>query len=309
MDDRKKKHLVEKAKQGDIGSFNILFGHLQSALQAKAFCFFGYGPQAKDALQETFLTAFLKLHQLKTPAKFNSWMHAILRNQCLLIKRDEKKNFSLEHLRGCNARFLRSLHSSQSFTESLNDNLLGLLASLEEKKRAVIILRFYSDFNSYKEIAKILSIPIGTVRSSLSIAKAELKTIIGHQSEPSLLLEPNVYSPSQERGIAAAWTELYSGKRNSFLSRFDKDLQLRFSSGKTGRGIKRWAAEWDVDLISGVRFMPNQIIRSGNLTIVEGPIISPPDKPDLCPPEAGFVFFHNKKNIYRAHLHYAARKK
>lgn len=309
MDNREKKHLVEKAKGGDMDCFHILFGHLRSALQAKAYCFFGYGSQAKDALQETFIISFLKIHQLRSPAKFNSWIHSILRNQCLLIKRDEKKKFPLDHVERYDPSFLKSLQSKNHLADSRNYNFLNILASLDEKKRAVILLRFYSEFNSYREIANILNIPIGTVRSTLSIAKAELRNIISHHSDPTLFLEPNVNSIAKELKIAEAWSELYNGERKSFLSRFDEDVQLRFSSGKTGRGIQRWAAEWDVDLINGVRFIPNLVTQSGNITIVEGPIINPPDKPNLCPPEAGFVFFHNKKNIYRTHLHYAARKK
>lgn len=84
---------------------------------------------------------------------------------------------------------------------------------------------------------------------------------------------------------------------------------MRYTSGKKSRGLQRWVQEWEQDLESGVRFRPNQIVNSGNVMIVEGPIINPPDKPDHCPPYGSMVLFHHHGKVHNAHIHYASRKK
>lgn len=310
MDELVKKKLVEEAKTGDIKSFTCLFESLRPALCAKALMFLGYGNEAKDAMQETFIAAFSKMHQLKNNHKFNTWVHTILKNQCLLIKRDQKRFFSTEHLLQFENEHLLALHSGEYFLvkQNVNDHLLEVIAQLEEKKRVVVLLRFYSEYNSYNEIAQILNIPVGTVRSRLAMAKRELHAPINRLKANDQETDLTQYSDGYDDEISQAWNQLYGGDRTGFLSHFDDDIQIRFSSGKQGQGIKRWAQEWDIDLNTGVRFKPNHIVHSGSLTIVEGPVINPPDKPTLCPPEAGFVFFHNSGTIYKTHLHYASRK-
>ncbi|MFO7826584.1 MAG: RNA polymerase sigma factor [Cyclobacterium sp.] len=306
MHKQMKTELIKEAQKGDMASFTCLFEHLRPALYAKALLYFGYSPEAKDVLHESFITAFSKIHQLKDPCKFNTWIHTILKNKCLLIQRDQLKFCFSEKLPQLSSDPLHAIPSIEEgmIAEGNENHLLEMLSHLDEEKRVAILLRFYSDFNSYKEIANILNIPPGTVKSRLANAKKELKTYLDcSQGSTSGNLA------ADDRGIQTAWTDFYEGNRSRFLSLFEKDLQIRFSSGKMESGLKRWAAEWDIDLLTGVRFKPNYIISSGNLTLVEGPIINPPDKPEQCPPEGGFVFFHHKKKIHKIHAHYASRKK
>lgn len=310
MDELIKKKLLEKAKKGDIESFTCLFEFLRPALYAKAVMFLGYGNEAKDAVQETFIAAFSKMYQLNKKHKFNTWIHTILKNQCLLIKRNKKRFASTDHLLQFKKEHLPTQYSTEDFLikQNLNDHLLEVIAQLEEKKRVVVLLRFYSEYNSYNEIAQIMNIPVGTVRSRLSLAKKELQADIskGKDMNPHPLLEPG--ADNYDNGISEAWAQLYRGDRTGFLSHFDHDIQIRFSSGKQDRGIQRWAREWDALLKIGLRFNPNHVVNSGNLTIVEGPIIKPPDKPNHWPSEAGFVLFHKPVTIYKIHLHYTSRK-
>jgi len=309
MEDKVKKQLISAAKEGDNYSLIRLYEHLRPTLYAKALIFFGYGDEAKDALQETFIKVFSKIHTLKNSSHFNTWVHAILWNQCLLMKRDQRKLVS-----DCQDRqssgYPVTLPSADKILEQqdVHENLSQLVAQLSEKKRMVVLLRFFSEFNSYREIAEILDIPVGTVRSRLASAKTTLRAMVSDLDIFEQYTDRRSTATVYENKFRELWPSFYKGNRERFLSHFDPGLSIRFSSGKTERGIRRWAEEWDMDLVTGVRFKPNYVINSGNLAIVEGPIINPPDKPFHCPPEGSLVFFHRKGTVYKTHVHYATRK-
>jgi len=297
--------LINEAQNGDIESFNLLFQDVYPKLYARALRYFGYGDEAKDALQDTFVKAFTKICQLKEPGKFDGWISRILSNECLLIKRDQRfYHCSIP----CNEP--EAIPSQESLIEQHTDkaSLLQVLARLDDKKRMVLMLRYFSQFNSYGEIARILDIPVGTVRSRLAKARKALVDPLKHVSVTKSNPLNDLYYDEHVEMFTQVWEDLYSGHRERFRSIFDRDILVRFSSGGHARGIDRWAAEWEIDLITGVRFFPNSITNSGNISIVEGPIINPPDKPNHCPPEAGMVFFHHHGHVYQTHIHYAPRR-
>ncbi len=274
--------------------------------------FFGSGPEAKDILQDTYIKAFSKIVQLQDASKFNTWAHSILRNECLLLKRRQRKFSKDENV-------LQIILSDKSIQVSdlekwqerreLHQGIMHWLSFLNEKKQAVILLRFFSEYSSYQEIAKLLAIPIGTVRSRLATAKKELWHMVDNIDDIENLNIPGCALHEHEEQFREAWPSFYTGDRDRFLNHFEKNLVLRFTSGTMGEGLQRWEEEWNEDLESGVRFRPNQVVNSKNLAIVEGPIINPPDKPNHCPPYGSMVLFHNYGKVYRVHIHYASREK
>jgi len=81
--------LVKSAQNGDSTSLGILFEDLKASLRSHAIYLLGYGPQAEDAVSDTFIIAFTKIGNLINPEAFNSWIHAILRNVCRMYLRAE----------------------------------------------------------------------------------------------------------------------------------------------------------------------------------------------------------------------------
>lgn len=309
---KQKKELVYFAQQGNIKCFTILFNQTKPALYAMALQFFGSSPEAKDVVQDTYIKAFSRIRQLRDAGKFNTWLHSILRNECLLTKRRQRKFLH-------NEKAFQSGLSLASFQapdpekwqekKELHRGIMHWLSLLDEKKQAVILLRFFSQYSSYQEIATLLDIPIGTVRSRLAIAKKELRQRVDKVDDLENLSRSGSALGEQQEQFREAWPSFYKGHRNRFLKLFKKDLSLRFTSGKMSRGLQRWAQEWDEDLESGVRFRPNQVLNATNLVLVEGPIINPPDKPQHCPPYGTMVLFHHHGKVHRAHVHYASRLK
>ncbi len=77
--------LVRSAqKNGDSVSLGILLERYRAALYGRALGILGYGAQAEDAVHDTFLVALRKIDRVREPAAVGGWLHAVLRNVCLM---------------------------------------------------------------------------------------------------------------------------------------------------------------------------------------------------------------------------------
>lgn len=123
-----------------------------------------------DAVQETIITAYSKLHSLRDERFFKTWLCRILINECYRICRANKRVVPLED-------YMEARSSSEQ------QNALGLFDAIMELKtelRLVIVLHYIEGFKTV-EMAGILKIPEGTVKSRLSRARAELKSVFGEK--------------------------------------------------------------------------------------------------------------------------------
>lgn len=125
-----------------------------------------------DAVQEAIITAFSKLNTLRDDRLFKTWLCRILINECYQICRNNKRVVSLEDY----------MEDEKSATFQNNSELYGAIMKLNTELRMVIVLHYIEGFRT-AEIAVILKIPEGTVKSRLSRARSELKTILGEQEE------------------------------------------------------------------------------------------------------------------------------
>jgi len=125
---------------------------------------------AEDLTQQTFLVAQTKLDQLRDPKAAGSWLMAILRN-CYLGQQHQRRAKSETSLD-------LSLDWFPEETDETDDidreALQATLDEMPEDFRHVLLL-FYFEELSYREIAEQLGLPLGTVMSRLSRAKSQLR--------------------------------------------------------------------------------------------------------------------------------------
>ncbi len=76
--------LVRAAQGGDATSLGVLLERYRASLHARALGILGYGPQAEDAVHDTFVVALRKIGTVDDPAAVGGWLHAVLRNVCLM---------------------------------------------------------------------------------------------------------------------------------------------------------------------------------------------------------------------------------
>ncbi|MFT4176411.1 MAG: RNA polymerase sigma factor [Luteolibacter sp.] len=149
--------------------------------------------RAADLVQETFCTWAQKGHQLRDRSKAKTWLFTTLHREFLGQRRHAAK-FADEPI----DETVATTASSEDDSERQLDarRALELLGQLDEVFRAPLAL-FYLQQHSYKEIAAILDLPIGTVMSRLSRGKEILRKQM--TAEPSsapkniLQLEPEAF--------------------------------------------------------------------------------------------------------------------
>jgi len=141
----------------------------------------GSAADAEDLTQQTFLTAQTNLHQLREPEHAKAWMFTIMRNTYLKGRRRQKQTdmISLEV----------APEPSESTDESAHlrlEELQSILDELRDEFREPLILFYFQEF-SYKEIAEILEVPLGTVMSRLARGKKHLRKRLAPEEADSLI--------------------------------------------------------------------------------------------------------------------------
>lgn len=187
--------LIRRSLAGDETAFAALFHQYKNLVYKTAFVLLGSKDEADDALQDVFLDVHRALASYQ-PSKgaFSTWLYRVTVNHCLSWRRKRKfLFFSLDEGDAGRSRagkgtahlesgLPRGLHHAAHATNheeqvEIADQVLKAMSHLSPKLRAVVALRYYRDL-SYAEIATILNVPIGTVKSRLCQAMETLRTVL-----------------------------------------------------------------------------------------------------------------------------------
>jgi len=282
--------------------FSQSFEQYKGMLYAIALRMLGYGEDAKDAVQETFIKAYTHLHTLKDKAALGGWLKSIVYNYCIMELRCRKKRAIVFNEY---AKEKDLIEDAMHDVEMTPDEIKNTLASLSETLQLATMLRFFSKQSSYQQIADILSIPIGTVRSRLAESRTKLAALLTQKYQ----LVKNNKAREMEDFYSYHFYSLYDDAvvRNAFLDHFDDDVFISLTSGKTKVGAEYMRKEIEFDLTYGARAILNEVHSSGNISVIEIDNISPPDQPDLCPAAGTFIAVHPHNKIEKIFIHNAPK--
>lgn len=157
---------MSDGKQPDL---TRLVRDYHAALYRYAYRLTGSAADAEDLTQQTFLLAQEKLSQLRDAENAKAWLYSILRN-CFLQSVRKWAPAPEADLKTS----LSNLPEASERTEIDRERLQGALDDLPAEFKLILLMYYFEDY-SYREIAAQLKLPIGTVMSRLSRAKQHLR--------------------------------------------------------------------------------------------------------------------------------------
>ncbi len=165
--------LIEAAKTGDQEAFRQIVERYQGAVYNLAYRMLGTPEEAEDAAQEIFVRIYRQLGRYDMERKFSTWTLAIATNYCIDQLRRRRMQFvPLQNIIPW-ARARESGPEGEALSSESRDEMQRLLKRLPEKYRAPLVLRYWEEL-SCAEIAEILGVPEGTIKTQIHRARKQL---------------------------------------------------------------------------------------------------------------------------------------
>ena len=171
--------LVERVKSGDREAFMTLTKLYQKKVFQLAYSYFHNKEDALDIVQETFLRFHQKAHMFEKGKNFQNWLLQIAKNICIdYYRKHHKKNNELRRDQNIEEMDHASYDSSHHDPSSdLKEVFSRCLEKLSDKQRMIFVMKHYNHLH-YREIAQILNIALGTVKSLHFKAVRNLRTLM-----------------------------------------------------------------------------------------------------------------------------------
>ena len=167
-------------RPGKAERFEVLAAQHERMIYLLCLRMMGNEMDAQDCAQEALLSAYRGFGAFRGEADAKTWLYRIAYNTCLDALRRRREHVSLDALREAGADFAAPGEAQPEAAADKNElrrQIKAALAELPEDQRAVMILRDFQD-TSYEEIACILKISAGTVKSRLSRAREKVKNYL-----------------------------------------------------------------------------------------------------------------------------------
>lgn len=166
--------LINACKRGNQKAQMQVYDSYCNAMFNVARRYLKNDEDAKDAMQEGFLKAFLNIENYTETASFGAWLKRIIINQCIDIIRKQK--LEIESLETENLQILddNDWHFEASITK---EQITNTITTLPEKYKLVITLYLLEGYD-HEEISEILEIPIKTSSTRLRRAKLQLQELL-----------------------------------------------------------------------------------------------------------------------------------
>jgi RNA polymerase sigma-70 factor, ECF subfamily len=163
--------LVRLAQDGDREAFTMLVGRRQQGVRRFLLYLCRDRDLADDLAQQAFLKLWSSLGQLRDVDAFNGWFKQIL----VSVWRDELRRRKIDFVRSGDMH--DSVHPIHHPAPGLRLDLNAALAQLSPQVRLCVVLA-YNEGHSHGDIAELLQLPLGTVKSNVTRGAARLKQLL-----------------------------------------------------------------------------------------------------------------------------------
>ena len=296
--------LVRAAQLGDAQAFALLVQQHAAGLRAVAIATLGYVDEVDDAVQDALLVALRKLPQLRDPDAAGPWLRAIVRSSCLMSVRTRRATPVADPglLLPADAALDPAAVLDRAAT---GDWVQQAVSELADPVREAVVLRYFSDWSSYRQIAQLCGVPEDTVRSRLRDGRRALegaleRTAAAAHADAGRAAET---SRSQaEETIAAALGDDYE---QVLHERYTRDATVVLP-GRPPADRGSLLTARDHTQGAGVRLRLRHAAASRDLMLWETDFLNPVDSPDHCPP--AMAWLHTLRDGRTSRLRLAYRE-
>lgn len=205
-------HLVEKIKKGDNKSFEKLYKLTEREVWFTCISFLKNETTAQDIMQETYITAFLKIQSLEKSSQIRSWLNRIAVNKCKNYLKG-KGEIQLDDEIFENQAIVDeriSIPEEYISDKAKREIILSIMQEvLSDVQYQTVIMHYFNEM-TVDEIAEVFECSRGTVLSRLNYSRAKMKTAIEDYENKSgasftvlyLCRSLQQFSESRQRALA-----------------------------------------------------------------------------------------------------------
>ncbi len=173
LNDTSDLELVDRTKRGDTDAFSILVRRHQQVVYNLAYRYMRDSALAEDMAQEAFLKAYRLLGGFRGDCSFSTWLYRVTCSVCLteIARRKKRSEVPLE------AAHAGTVDSAAFEAVDMAEIVRRCVTKLPAKYASIVTL-YYLDQMPYEQIAEIMKIPLGTLKTWMFRARKDLRTII-----------------------------------------------------------------------------------------------------------------------------------
>jgi RNA polymerase sigma factor (sigma-70 family) len=297
-DEPSDQELTARAQTGDSTALGLLLARHQAGMRAVALSMLGFGPDAEDAVQDACLIALRRIGDVRDPSAVGSWLRTIVRNACRMRLRvpDELPLGDFPDIPAAVPTPEEVLDG-----HGLRDWIGKALGELPEPLQLTLMLRHFTEINSYEQIGAATGVPVGTVGSRLNQARAKMVQSLLAASDSAQDDATRLTVVRHREGLETLDAAVHGRFAEIVADRWSPDIQLYGGMGERG-GRELLLRAMDRDLEAGIRQRLVRTVASRDITIWENDLISPPEDPDHCPPAVTWMLSSESGRIKRLRL-------
>ncbi|MCP4704421.1 MAG: sigma-70 family RNA polymerase sigma factor [candidate division Zixibacteria bacterium] len=185
-------NLIKRVQNGDMVAFSEIVDKYKNRLMNTIIRMISSQQEAEDIVQETFIRVYQHRDSFDFRHCFSTWLYTIALNLARneLRKRKRFKFFDITDMQGHESEISVDMKLPSNISKALEQ----AVDSLPEKYKTAFILRDIQE-NPYDEVAKIMNIPLGTVKSRVNRARALLRDKLKPRMEESNALSKGTLLP------------------------------------------------------------------------------------------------------------------
>ena len=175
--------LIDRARHGDLEAFEEIVRARMDATYRLTYAILGDPAEARDAAQEAFVAAWRRIGDLREADRFDAWFQRMTVNAARMAHRGRRRR-GVREIPASRVQGMADLPATASPAEHDARTLEAAMRRLDIDQRSILVLH-HLDGRPLAELAEILAIPVGTVKSRLHTARQALQAAIDAEAVDS----------------------------------------------------------------------------------------------------------------------------